>query len=356
MAITVRSPSSQTKVVEKTSLLLKVPNTWGLFASLNIFEHEYLSQKTVLIPRIVENNYIAVDRNWGQRGTVIGNDSKGYITLQVPHFPVDASVLAKDLDGNIQWEEILGSETLETLASAQARKLEKIRRTHALTLENARIQVINDGTVYAPSGTLTTSYGATVNWYTEFGVTRTSLSMRLADETVNPQDDIEQIFAAIQDNIKDGSIPGTLVAVCSVGYFEKLRSHPYVTDAVKYQNVAGLSEKILLGRLNADAYNLDKRFRVLYFGDILWICYRGTGMTAQIDANEARVFPIDVPEMFKTYFAPAETFSAINKTAQEAYLASRVDDWDTQIEYHSESNFINVVRNPEALVRLFIAA
>jgi hypothetical protein len=355
MSVTVRSPSNTTKVIEKTELLLKIPNSWGLFAQLNIFEKEFLTQKTVMIPRITQVDYVVVDKNWGERGSNIQKGTKSYMTFQVPHFPLDDSILAKDLDGNIKWEEILGSETLETVASIQMRKLEAIRKAHALTLENARIQLINDGTVYAPSGTLTQSYGPTINWYTELGVSRTELEMSLNDPTINPQAEIEQIWANVQDNAKNGEIPGTLVAICSAGFFEKLRTNPYIVDVVKYQQY-DQSQKILLGRLTADQYKLDARYRTLYFGDILWISYRGTGMTKQIDANEARIFPIDVDGMFKTYYAPAETFQSINKTAQEAYFAQKVDDWDTEIEIRSESNFINVLRNPESLIRVSIAA
>jgi len=350
----VRSPSNNNKVVDKTSLLLRIPNQWGLFAQLGIFEHEYLTQKTVMIPRISMTNYIIGDKNWGERASTINKGTKSYVTVGVPHFPLDESILAKDLDGNIVWEEIMGAETLETLASSQARKLEAIRKAHALTLENARIQLINNGTVYAPNGTLTQSYGSTIDWYQEFGVTRTSLTMRLNDETVNPQDDIEPIIAAIQDNIKTGDVPGQLIAICASGFFDKLRSHPYVTDAVKYQNLSQ-SEKILMGRLTANEYGLDARYRILYFGDIVWVSYRGTGMTQQIDANEARVFPLDITDNFKTYFAPAETFTSINKTAQEAYFAQKMDDWDSELQIRSESNFINVVRHPEVLVRVSIA-
>lgn len=347
-----QNPNDLTKFVDLTPAVNSVKVRPTMTQDLGMFTAVPLIGKTALIPRIVENDFDIKDIQWGARAQSLGIDSKGYLTLPVPRFPVEDAIFPADLEGNYQWEDIVQGKQPETLVNTRNRKMGKINQNFANLWEKARMDLIINGTGYAPNGTLAQSYGSTVNFYTEFGVTRQDFEMSLNDQTEDVLVEVEPIIAYIQDNLNAGVVPGQFYAVCGSTFFSKLVSHPYVKDSGKYINFTQ-SEEILMGRLGAGSVGLDNRYRAFSFGGVVWIENR-----AQMTATEARVFPIDVPNMFVTYFAPSEQkFATVNTLAQPIYYFEKLlDDGQERFHIHTESNFLNACLYPQALVRVTIAA
>lgn len=356
------NPNNINGLVDLTETINVIPNNWGLFNQLGIFDVERKQTKTVQVPRTVWDEGLIPDRNWDERNNAGRGPTRSYLTAPIPHFPLDDYITPNDIDAKVAFDQIYAGTQLESVASTRARKMMGIRMNHALTLEAARAQLITTGTVYAPGGTLAQSYGNTVNWYTEFGVTRTELTLPLNDETTNPLATIEPIIAAIQDGLRSGAIVDRFIAICSPGFFTALVAHPYVTDAYKYYN-SPQSQAVLNGRLTANKYGLNANYRNFEFGGITWVEYRGsyvdrnTGATvAYIPSGDAYVFPeLSSNPMFKTFFAPANRFDTINTVAQEAYFYEYMGEKQDKIEIMTESNFLNAVLRPQALVRVSIA-
>lgn len=349
------NPTDFNRVVDLSNTINIIPNQWGLFQQLGIFESEAKAQKTVLVPRFEWSEALIPDRNWDERNNASQGPTRDYLTVKVPHFPLDDAITPQDIDGVVAWENVFAGIQTETVASTRARKMQQMRMNHARTLEYARAQLITTGGVYAPNGTMRTSYGSTVNFYTEFGVTRTELTMDLTNLTVDPLAEVEPIIAAIQDGLVSGDTVSSFVAVCSPEFFNALITHPFVVDAYKYYaRVQGAD--VLTGRLTANAYGLDARFRTFDYGGILFIEYRGSfGGTPYIPAGDAYVFPVGGSALFKTYYAPANRFNTVNTTASEAYWFEYMNEKNDIIEIMSESNFLNALLRPQALVRVSIA-
>lgn len=356
------NPQDFNRVVDLSETVNIVPNNWDLFNQLGIFDVERKTQKYVLVPRTTWNEGLIPDRNWDERNSASRGPSRSYLTANIPHFPLDDAITPNDIDGVVSWENVFAGIELESISSTRVRKMKQMVMNHGLTLERARAQLITTGSVYAPSGTLQTSYGPTINWYNEFGVTRTELTMDLTNLAADPLVEVEPIIAAVQDGVQSGAVIDGLVAICSPSFFNALISHPFVVDTYKYfQQTQGT--QVLNGRLAANVYGLDARYRNFYYGGILFIEYRGsftdrnTGATTPyIPAGDAYVFPKVASEaLFKTYFAPANTFPTINQVAQEQYWFEKMGEWQDKIEIMSESNFMNAVLRPQALVRVSIA-
>lgn len=349
------NPTDFNRVVDLSSTINIVPNQWGLFNQLGIFETELKSQKTVLIPRFEWNEALIGDRNWDERNNANGKNDRDYLLAKVPHFPLDDAITPNDIDGVVAWENVFAGIQTESIASTRTRKMVQMRMNHARTLEYARAQLITTGTVYAPNGTMRTNYGPTVNFYTEFGITRTELTMDLTNLAVDPLAEVEPIIAAIQDGLLSGDTVSAFVAVCSPSFFNALITHPFVVDGFKYQ-LQSQSTAILNGRLTANVYGLDAKSRTFDYGGILFIEYRGSfGGTPYIPAGDAYVFPVGGEAMFKTYHAPANRFATVNQVAQEAYWFEYMNEKDDLIEIMSESNFLNAILRPQALIRVSIA-
>ena len=335
---------------ELTEAINVVPNTWGLINQLGLFSNEYKTQKTITIPRYTEQEFLLEDRNWDERAGTVAGGQRDELTVKVPHYPIKDAITPKDIDGVISFEDVRNGIDLETVASTRLRKMTTIRKALANTLEYARAHMIATGEVYTPNGTLRTSYGNTYNWYNEFGVTREEVDIEFTDATKDPKAMLDAAADLIDDGYVSGEVVEQYLCVCSPEFFDALTSHPYVKDAVKYINFAGVSQEILLGKLGSGA--LDARYQVFEFGRMVFVRYSGAiGGKRFIPAGEARAFT-KASGLFRTYYAPEQTFSSINKVAQEVYWFEGVDKRGTMIEIDAESNFLNVMSDPLSVVKL----
>ena len=345
MAIT-NNPVQFGKVVDLSSGINIIPNQWGLMQRLGLFTHQYNRTKTVLIPRTTEGEHVLQDRNWDERNPSISGGAKDWLALPIPHFPVDDAITPNDVDGNIDWASVItGGTQLETIESKRAEKMERIRRAHALTLELARLQLIKNGTAYAPNGTIN------VNYYTEFGISRTELPVDLTSTTVRPNIALEGAIAHLQDGVMSSvGVATDFIALCSPSFFSALTNNPFVTEQYLYtQRPQG--DALLNGRLTAGS-PLDARYRTFDYAGILFIEVRGSiNGVDYIEEDKAYMFPRGT-DAFETHFAPANRLSTVNQTALESYYFEYINEKDDIIEIMTETNFLNVLKRPELVVTL----
>jgi len=337
-----RSYASGFEVIDRTEELMLVPNVWGLTQQLGIFSTEGLTTDVASVEVISKSYGLLEDRTRGQRAMVGKDYTRQIKTFSVPHFPGDDAIYPKDIAGKRAY----GSDQAETLDAVRARKLERIRMSHAATLEAARMHAIVNGTAYAPNGTV--SY----NWYTEFGATRKEVNFELSTGTTNVMAKIEEVVAHIQDNAFTGSVMGDIVALCSPEFFGALIAHPAIVEAFKYYSA---SQQVLRDRLTAQG--IDARYREFYFGGVLFIEYRGGfagnmgSITRYIPAGDAYFMPLTGSDDFVTYFAPSQKFDLLGTVGQESYVFEYVDPRGEQITLESETNPLVVLRRPSLVVR-----
>ena len=352
------NPNNFNQVVDLSTQINYIPNQWGLYNGLGIFQPENLATRTALVPRFIQALTITGDRGWDERNSVQGNYTRDALLIQVPHFPMDDAITPNDINGMVDFTNVYAGIQTESVNLVRERKMQMARQSHAQRLELARAQLINYGTVYAPNGTLTTSYGPTVNFYNEFGITQTALTLALSNLTSDPLAGVEPIIAAIQDGIQNGTYDYEyIMCVCSPGFFSQLIAHPFVRDTYKYFNQQQ-SAMILNGRLEAPStMGLDARYRSFSYGGVTFVEYRGgIGGTLFVPANEARAFPVQRDgSLFKTYYAPAPRFATVNRPASEVYYFEHRNDKDDKIEIMTESNFANAVLRPQTIIKVTIA-
>ena len=315
-----RNADGSAGVVDRTDSLLVVPNTVGITNALGLFQNAPSSQKTVEIVRTTRKNSLLEDRNWDERNQTIAGRESDSLLLKVPHFPADDAISPNDIDGVVKAGSLAETAELETVAAVRAEKMIDLREAHGLTLEAARMQLITQGTVYAPRSTVTTNY------YTEFGITREEIGVALATAT-DPRTDINDAKKAVRAGLTGGQA-GTVrafVALCSDSFFAALTQNAYVTDALKYVD-QGQALSILLGNGGSAVAGLDARFESVTMFGITWINAGAAGyedasgtFVPFVPEGDAYLMPVGVRNMFKTYYAPANRFSSVNRTASMSY-------------------------------------
>lgn len=342
----IANPFELGRAADRSEEINIIPNRWGVINSLGLFGVERKTQKTVLVPRTREEDVLIEDRNWDERDNTMKGVQKDMLPLQIPHYPLDDAITPQDLDGTLDWSAITsGGNNLLTLDRARATKMERLRRAHSTTLEFARAQVLKDGSVYAPNGTVVTNY------YTEFGVTRQEVNFELDSATENPIKKPDAVIGQIQDAIGGGTVVTDIVALASPEFFNALIGSPFVVDAYQYYNRPQGGE-LLSGRLDNNGFGLDKRYRTFEYGGITFIEVRGSVSGQKlVEAGEAYAFPLGT-DLFRTYFAPANRFESVNKPAEEVYYFEHLDQKDSIIEIKTESNFLNALLCPSAVVTL----
>ena len=342
----INNPFQLGKVADRSDEINIIPNQWGVIQRLGIFTDDPKSQKTVLVPRTMEEEAIIQDRNWDERNNTITGGQRDVLPLMIPHYPVDDAITPNDVDGVVDWDALMqGGGNVLSVDKVRVEKMERARRAHANTLEFARAQVLRDGTVYAPNGTVVTNY------YDEFDVTREVVPFDLSNVALNPISRPEDAIAHIQDNIGGSEVVSNIVALASPEFFNALISNPFVYESYQYFE-QGQGPALLNGRLTADGVGLDSRFRSFSYGGIDFVEVRGNiGGQPYVNPGEAVAVPMGT-NFFRTYYAPANRFSTINTTAQMSYFFEYMNDKDDIIEIMTETNFLNALLRPDVVVTL----
>ena len=330
-----RSFEKPFELVDYTEELLLVPNKWGLINELGLFGEEGVAQHSVTVESSEGTLGLVTDKVRGERNNVGKSDTRALRSFPIPHFPMDDAVKPEDVQGKRAYG---SADQAETEAAVIARKLERIRMNHSVTLEAARAFAITNGAIYAPNGTVSG------NFYTDFGITRKSIDFVLGTSTTDLNAKSEEGIAHIQDTIQSGEVVSNIIVLCSPAFFGKLINHATVKEAYKYYTS---TQEPLRNRLGSGVY---RRF---VHGGVEYVEYRGSyNGTALIPAGEAYMLPQGTSDMFKTYFSPANKFQFVNTIGEQAYVFTYRAPTDSEILIQSESNFLNLIRRPQAVVQL----
>jgi hypothetical protein len=347
------NPNDRSKVIDRTDSLIIVPNTVGITNALGLFTPVYSTQKMVEVTRTTRRNSVLEDRNWDERNQTIAGRERDSLVLKVPHFPADDAITPNDIDGVVSANSLAEAAELESVQNVRADKMFDLREAHGLTMEVARMQLITQGTAYAPNGTVVTNY------YTEFGITRETVAIAL-DSASDPRATVNEAKSAVRSGLTGGQA-GTVrafVALTSDSFFQALVQNAYVTDAMKYVD-NGQALSILLGQGGAPVPGMDARFESVTLFGVTWINAGAAGyenaagdFVPFVPEGEAYLMPVGVRDMFKTYFAPANRFGTVNRRAQGSYWFEYLNEKDDIIEIMTEQNFLNALLNPAAIVQL----
>ena len=333
-----RSFSNQFEVTDFTQELNIIPNTWGLINELGIFTEEGITQNTVTLESKGGTIAVVGDQKRGTRAQVGKDEVSTLRAFTTTHHPYDDALFAHELQGRRAYGT---ADQPDTEARAIADKLARVRMAHAQTLELARAHTLVNGTQWSPNGTVTE------NFYTTFGITRKEIDCVLGTATTEVNEKIQEGVAHIQDNLLSGETISGVVVLCGTNFFNKLVRQANIKEAYKFY--ASTQE----GQRNGYRSG---RYQIFDHAGVRFIEYRGSiGGQALIPTDEARMIPTGTQDTFKTLFSPAAKFDLVNTIGEQAYVWTYRDAKNTKIEVESESNFINMIRRPAAVVKLFTA-
>ncbi|MCF7728662.1 major capsid protein [Sulfitobacter sp. M22] len=254
-----------------------------------------------------------------------GDGTGAPVALLAKHFPVEEIIKPSDFQ-NIR--QLGDADSLETLEAVRDRKLEIMRKKHALTLEHQRVQALQ--------GKLTNSAGGAVDLFAAFGGTQIEVAMNLDNDATRVRSVLLDAIEASEDEVGDISIDG-FVKLCGKNYWRNFVEHKSVVEAYqRYQDGAALREDMRSG------FMLD---------DVKAVRYRGTvGGVPLIADDEAYLVPI--ADLYCTRFAPGDFVETANTMGLPMYGKARELDYNKGIGIWTESNPISFIKKPSAVIKL----
>lgn len=334
-------PSGTDGIVDYTEEINMIPNTYGRIRQAGLFgEVIPTSQLTVNIDKIDQDLVVLPERPRGADATVAAGEnpsSKPFNLLHIPHR--DAM-----RPGDLQDRRMPGSQMADTATRVRTRKLEQIRRKHALTREYLEMQSLK--------GILVGGSGTTIhNWYTEFSITQKIVYFDLTNASSDIDGHIAEVLRHIEDNVLNGQVVNGAKAYVDPTFFDALIAHAKVVDAYKYFQASNQ-----VGGLNPTRDDMRRSFyhRGLIFEEYranvkLW---NATSTTPFIAAGEGHAFPLGVDDLFETYAGPADRFGYENTEGEEVYVFEFEDPKGKVIDIESEAHILPICKRPGALVKL----
>ncbi len=255
-------------------------------------------------------------------------------SFTVPHIQLESAVMADEVQG----VRAFGSEdAMEGVAQVVNDKIAEIRQSHEVTLEYHRLGAIK-GLVLDADGTTVVH-----NLFTEFEVTQ-------AAPVVGGFAEFD--FTAASPAVKVTCLNIVRAIEASLGGRPYEHIHCFC-DSTFFDGLTGEAGVIAAYDMwqQGAALRNDMRRRFDYGGITFEEYHGGIGTVAFIEAGAAYCFPVGVPGLFTTTFAPADYIETVNTVGKPYYAKQERMDFDKGIMINTQSNPLCLCTMPMTLVR-----
>lgn len=313
-----------------TDAFNKVPYLPGRLSRLGLFRERGVSTTQVAIEEKAGKLTVIPAQRRGEPPVNATPDKRTMRSFVIPHFPKEDKIMAAEVQNVTRFG---NPDQMAAVQDIVNERLASLGRDHDITLEWQRIGALK-GLILDADGTTTL-----LNLFTEFGVSQQTHDMNLDNSTTEIRSQCHEIARKVEDEL--GEAPYTrLHAFCGKTFFDDFTSHALVKAT--YLNYAEAADR--LGRDVRGGFE---------YGGIVWEEYRGKNATTPFVADtDAYVFPIGVPDLFVTYFAPADFIETVNTIGLPRYAKQAVEArFQRWVDIHTQSNPLSINLRPRAVVR-----
>jgi hypothetical protein len=326
-------------VVRMTEAMREIAYVPGRIGQLGIFQTESIDTLDVGIEKASANSLLLVPSSpRGSPGDTRDHAKRSLRKLSVPHFQRNDAIYADE----IQSVRAFASETaVETLQGKIAMKAATHSVDFALTEEYHRLNIIKGGNLLDADGSVLYNYA------TEFGESLVAERDWDLDNASPAEGVLRKTCMVVTRLISEtlGGLPYTGIhAFCGDAFFDDLIAHKEVRETYKGHTDAS-TLRTAYG--NSGAGGSYARFE---FGGITWENYRGGGGTS-VDTDKCHIFPLGVPTLFKTLYAPADYIETVNRPGQRLY-AKQYDMQNSKgVNLEFQMNVLHYCTRPRVLMR-----
>jgi hypothetical protein len=322
-------------LVSLTDRVNRIPFVPGFVSSLGLFNETGVPTTDISIEEESGKLRLVPTRPRGAP-PMQGTPNKRTIRkMPIPQLPQEDTVTADEVQGVRQF----GSENqLASVQSVVDSRFAEMSRNLDATLEYHRLGALR-GLILDADGSSVVS-----NLYDEFGVTAYD-TIDFDLDNANPalgalRLKCHEVYRKIEDEL-DGNmmLPGIMALVGS-NFFDKLVTHKEFLAAFNYEATNGIMREPL-ARRDVTIYGI--RFKE----------YRGkVGNTQFVGDDDAHFFPVGVPGLFRTYYAPGDFLETVNTIGLPRYAKIAPDTkWNRSVSLMLQSNPLSVCLRPRVLIK-----
>lgn len=324
-------------LVTLTATVNKVPNVPGQVGALGIFEEDGVPTTSVKIESREGKLDIVEPTPRGGPGQTVDDEDRKTFTFEVDHFEINDAVNADEVQG----VRMFGTtDELEVMESRIDTKLNRHARSLDATLEHQRVGAIK--------GIILSGRGRVLhNLYDRFDLAVPApVVLGLGDQVSGIATKIKgDVVHAIEDELDQaydhmhGMAGRDLHAAL---WDQKEVRETYLADNQGYNLRDGAPDVFKVGHVTWELHKTGRRAR------------KANGGNAFIADNEGHVFPVGVPELFITRFAPGDWNGLPNTIGLPRYTRLKAMFNDKGYHLDSQMNAINVCTQPGALRKVTI--
>jgi len=317
-----------------TDRVNKMPFVPGKAGQLGIFTEQGINTTDVAIEEYAGSLALIPNTQRGAPANQNQHNKRTVRKLSTPFLPLEDVILAHEIQ-NIR---AFGSDSeLQAVMGVVDQRLLEMNAKHDATVEYGRIGAIK--------GLILDSDGATTiyNLFTEFGVAQTSIDFVLGTATTDVLGKITDAKGAIEDEL--GMLTYEDMHVfCGKVWWKEFITHSKVTNAYQYFEAR---------QQDRNPLREDLRYKGFRFGDATFEQYRGNvGGIPFIADNEAYAFPVGVPGLFKTVYAPGDFVETANTIGLPRYVKIALDPMlGRYVVVHTQSSPLSYCTRPKTLIK-----
>lgn len=325
MADILKSP--EFSVGSMTAAINLLPYKPSRLGAMGLFSEEGVATTSAKIEEYNGTLHLIKTQPRNAPATASVHEKRKVRSLDVLHIPREDAVLPDDVQ-NVR--KFGSGGQLESAIDVVNRRLTKMRQDHEVTLEYLRIGAVQ-GKIIDADGTVL------YDLFTEFDVAEQSTDFVLGTTTTKQRLKClavkRQIEAALGAAAYDH-----VHAICGASWFDRFISHTDVEKAYDRWN---------------DGAQLRSDPRAGFpFAGIIFEEYRGkVGDRDFIPPDQARFFPVGVPDLFITYFGPANFMQTVNTIGLPLYARQEPIRLDQGIQLHTQQNPLPICTRPSTLVK-----
>lgn len=320
-----------------TAAVNKMPHVPGQAGALGIFEEQGVPTTSIVIEE--ESGVVSLIPNTtrGAPANKVGSSTRKARTIAIPHFPTRTRIMADEVRNLRAFGQ---ASSLKTVEQARDNKMANHMASLDATLEYGRIGALK-GVIKDANGSTTI-----LDLFAEYGLTQDTTSFALGTAETKIRTKCMVVKRKMEAALGAATYEG-IVAFCSSTFFDALVDHANVVAS--YQNWQA-----------AEDLRKDKR-RGFTYGDITFIEYRGsvTGSAGSavdfIAADKAYAFPVGVPGLFITRFAPADYVETVGTIGLPRYAKAEMMKFNKGIDIEMQTNPISLCTRPQVLQEMTIS-
>lgn len=269
----------------------------------------------------------------GGPGDAIAKQKRTLRNLTIPHYQRDDGIMADEVQGIREF----GQESqLQTVEGVVKGRLAEHARDFDATLEYQRVGAVK--------GIILNGDGSTLyNLYTEFDVAAQSeVDFNLdAASTGAVRETCAGVVRMIAKSLGGQPFKG-VYGFCSDAFWDALIKNAEVRASY-------------LAQQEASQLRTGTAYQALNFGGITFENYRGgigaEEATAFIATDKAHFFPVGVPGLFRTVYAPADYIETVNTIGLARYAKQYPMPNDKGISLEMQMNALNYCTRPRVLIK-----